>query len=374
MKKALIGTTALIAVGLLNVAAAQAADKIKLGVGGFYNTGIGFSSEDDGVGELGAGDRNHAINVDSEVSFRGSTTLDNGIEVGFQAELEIADNTTADRIDEHYVWFENMDVWGRVEIGDRDGAEAKTMTFGPAVNFQVITGLTAMTWRNGPGAASGNTAFFGPVVLGGALFLGDSTKVTYYTPKFSGLQLGVSYTPESSENQKGLATDSTAGDTSEGKAVGASWAGSMGDASVRASAGWSSADAEGLLSNDRTQWVAGLNVSMNGWQFGGGYVNDETNGGAVTATNIQYDNIQYRVGLVYSTGAYTTGVAYANQTVDAATGEDSATVWSIQGKKSLGAGVSVGAGVRQWSWEDADSLAANEHDATEYFFVTAVSF
>lgn len=371
MKKALIGTTALIAVGLLNVGAAQAADKISLSLGGFYNTGIGFSSEDDGVGEAGADDRNHAINLDSEVSFRGSTTLDNGIEVGFQAELEIADNSTADRIDEHYVWFENTDVWGRVEIGDRDGAEAKTMVFGPLVNGATITGLTAMTWRNGPVGANG--ASIGPVVLGGALFLADSTKITYYTPKFSGLQLGASYTPESAENQKGLATDSTSGDLSEGKAIGASWSGSMGDASVRASAGWSSADAEGVNENDRTQWVAGINVSMNGWQIGGGYVNDETGGGSAS-TVVQRDNIQYRLGLVYSSGAYTTGIEYADQSVDTATGEDQATVWSLQGKKSLGAGVSVGAGVRQWSWSDADSVAASEHDATEYFFVTAVSF
>jgi outer membrane protein OmpU len=375
MKKALIGTTALIAVGLLNVAAAQAADKIKLSVGGYYNTGIGFSSEDDGVGEAGAADRNHAINIDSEISFRGSTTLDNGIEVGFQAELEVSDGTvgnTFDRIDEHYVWFENTDVWGRVEIGDRDGAEAKTMVFGPLVNGATITGLTAMTWRNGPAAAA-NDAFIGPIVLGGALFLADSTKVTYYTPKFSGLQLGASYTPERAENQKGLATDSTAGELSEGKAIGANWSGSMGDAAVRASAGWSSADAEGVNENDRTQWVAGFNVSMNGWQFGGGYVNDETGGGSAS-TVVQRDNIQYRVGLVYSTGPYTSGIEYADQSVDTATGEDSATVWSIQGKKSLGAGVSVGVGVRQWSWEDADSVAASEHDATEYFFVTAVSF
>jgi len=379
MKKALIGTTALIAVGLLNVGAAQAADKISLSLGGFYNTGIGFSSEDDGVGEAGAADRNHAINIDSEVSFRGSTTLDNGIEVGFQAELEISDGTvgnTFDRIDEHYVWFENTDVWGRVEIGDRDGAEAKTMVFGPLVNGQTITGLTAMSWRNTPVGA--NSAVVGPIVLGGALFVADATKVTYYTPKFSGLQLGVSYTPEvggqGAEDQNGLGTDSTAGAVGEATAIGANWSGSMGDAAVRASAGWSSADAEGALSNDRTQWVAGINVSMNGWQLGGGYVNDETNGGAVAATNIQRDNIQYRVGLVYSTGAYTSGIEYADQSVDTATGEDSATVWSIQGKKSLGAGVSVGVGVRQWSWSDADSVAASEHDATEYFFVTSVSF
>jgi len=369
MKKALIGTTALIAVGLLNVAAAQAADKISLGLSGSYNTGIGFSSQDDSAGDAGENSRSNGILVDSEVNFGGSTTLDNGIEVGFRAELEIADNSGADHIDEHFVWFENTDVWGRVEIGDRDGAEAKTMVFGPLVNGITITGLSAFTWRNA--AAGNNTA--SPLVLGGLVFIADSTKITYYTPKFSGLQLGASYTPHLGENTKGLTTDNDAGQVGEGKAIGANWTGSLGDASVRASAGWSSADAEAALSNDRTQWSTGINISMNGWQFGGGYVKDETQGGAL-ATNVQYDDIHYRVGLVYSTGPYTSGIEYAENTEDSATGEDSVKVWSIQGKKSLGAGVSVGAGVRQWSWEDADSNAASEHDATEYFFVTAVSF
>jgi outer membrane protein OmpU len=372
MKKALIGTTALFAVGLLNVAAAQAADKISLGLSGSYNTGIGFSSQDDGVNDAGADVRSHAIMVDSEINFAGATTLDNGIEVGFRAELEIADAGTTDYIDEHFVYFENMDVWGRVEMGDRDGAEAKTMVFGPLVNGNTITGLSAFNWRSTPGAA--NLAG-GPLVLGGLVFLADSTKITYYTPKFSGLQLGVSYTPQpGAENAKALAGEADLNALGEGKAVGANWTGSLGDASVRASAGWSSADAESALSNDRTQWSTGINISMSGWQFGGGYVKDETGGGLVSVGNIQRDDVHYRLGLVYSSGPYTSGLEYAVNEEDTATGEDSVKVWSIQGKKSLGAGVSVGGGVRQWSWEDADSVAASEHDATEYFFLTSVSF
>jgi len=373
MKKALIGTSALIAVGLLNVGAAQAADKIQLKVGGFYNAGIGAANEDDGAGEAGEFDRGHAVLVDSEVAFSGSTTLDNGIEVGVTAELEITDGARTDPIDEHYIWIENMDVWGRIEMGDRDGAEGKTMVIGPVVNGVTITGLTTFQWRN---SALNNEAT-GPVVLGGLLFIGDSTKVTYYTPRFSGLQLGVSYTPDLTEDNKALAVDSSTGGTlttlGEGKAVGANWTGSFGDASVSASAGWSSAEAEDVNRNDRDQWSLGINIAMNGWSFGGGYVNDETNAGQASTTQ-QFDNIHYRLGLVYSWGAYTAGLEYANQSVDTATGEDEAEVWSLQAKRNLGAGISMGGGLRMWDWSDADGVAASEHDATEFFFVTSVTF
>jgi len=373
MKKALIGTSALIAVGLLNVGAAQAADKIQLKVGGFYNAGIGAANEDDGAGEAGEFDRGHAVLVDSEVTFSGSTTLDNGIEVGVTAELEITDGARTDPIDEHYIWIENMDVWGRIEMGDRDGAEGKTMVIGPVVNGVTITGLTTFQWRN---SALNNEAT-GPVVLGGLLFIGDSTKVTYYTPRFSGLQLGVSYTPDLTEDNKALAVDSSTGGTlttlGEGKAVGANWTGSFGDASVSASAGWSSAEAEDVNRNDRDQWSLGINIAMNGWSFGGGYVNDETNAGQASTTQ-QFDNIHYRLGLVYAWGAYTAGLEYANQSVDTATGEDEAEVWSLQAKRNLGAGISMGGGLRMWDWSDADGVAASEHDATEFFFVTSVTF
>jgi len=384
MKKALIGTSALIAVGLLTAQGALAADKISLGISGNYRVMGGIVNQDDGATQSVANARDHGIGADGKINFRGSTTLDNGIEVGVQIELEA--QNTAERIDEQYMWIENTDVWGRLEFGDRDGAGNKMNVLAPFVHGRAIVGLQVIMLASAPGAGGGN-AFGGtngaavPVAVPG--LSGDSTKLTYYTPKFSGAQLGVSYTPQSDENLGsgfGSAiggTDNTATDLSEIIELGANWSGSMGDASVRVSASMNSAEGEaptGTNVNDRDSWSAAFSVSMNGFAFGAQYQNDETGGGAASTT-VQRDDITTRLGLTYASGAWTYGVEYASRAVEVtALGEDEVTIWGIGANKNLGAGFSAGVGVHVWDWSDDLSVRANENDATEFFFITSVSF
>ncbi|CAN0484488.1 unnamed protein product, partial [Laminaria digitata] len=201
MKKALIGTSALIAVGLLTAQGAAAADRIELDMGGNYRVLGGIVNQDDGTGESVAGARDHGIGTDGKINISGTTTLDNGIEVGVRVELEA--QTITDQIDEHYVWIENTDVWGRIEMGDRDGADNKMNVLAPFVFGSAIVGVQTIMLASAPGTAGASS--FGstnsaqvPIVVPG--LSGDSTKITYYTPMFSGVQLGISYTPESSEN------------------------------------------------------------------------------------------------------------------------------------------------------------------------------
>ena len=89
MKKALIGTSALIAVGLLTAQGASAADRISLGLSGNYRVVGGIVNQDDGTGESVAGARDHGIGTDGKINFSGSTTLDNGIEVGVRVSCGI---------------------------------------------------------------------------------------------------------------------------------------------------------------------------------------------------------------------------------------------------------------------------------------------
>jgi len=372
MKKVLIGTSALIAVGLLTAQGASAADRISLGVSGNYRVLGGFVNQDDGTGQSANGSRNHGIGTDGKINFSGSTTLDNGIEVGVRVELEA--QTVGDQIDEHYVWLENTDVWGRIEMGDRDGADNKMNVLAPYVFGSAIVGCKTIRLVNPPA----NSAGVNCIVPG---LSGDSTKLTYYTPRFSGIQLGVSYTPDQAENLGAAfgteitGDDATAGELGEFMEIGANWNGNFGDASVRASAGYATADAEGQLSNDRDKWSLATTISMNGWSLGAQYQSDETNGGAVTATNTQRDDISWRVGLSYATGAWVLGAEYFNREVDiTATASDEAEVWGVGAKRNLGAGVSAGIGVHIWDWQDDANAAAGENDATEFFFVTEISF
>lgn len=374
MKKALIGTSALIAVGLLTAQGASAEEKIKLGLSGNYRVLGGIVNQDDGPTNDAANTRNHGIGTDGKVNFSGKTTLDSGIEVGVRAELELQSN--ADVIDEHYMWIENTDVWGRIEMGDRDGAGNKMNTLAPFVFGAAIVGVQTIQLANSPA----NSAAFVVAVPG---MSNDSTKITYYTPKFGAAQIGISYTPDSDENIGGAfgtsiaRGDSDANDVSEILEIGANWSGSMGDAKVNVSGAYASGKGEAATAaavNDHDRWAVGAKIAMNSWALGGQYINNETGGGAL-ATTIQRDDITTRVGLTYANGPWLYGAEYANRSIEVtATGEDEATVWGVGAKRTLGAGVTAGIGVHVWDWQDDLSAVAGENDATEFFFITEISF
>ena len=242
MKKALIGTSALIAVGLLTAQGASAEEKIKLGLSGNYRVLGGIVNQDDGPTNDAANTRNHGIGTDGKVNFSG---------------------------------------------------------------------------------------------------------------------------------------DSDANDVSEILEIGANWSGSMGDAKVNVSGAYASGKGEAATAaavNDADRWAVGAKIAMNGWALGGQYINNETGGGAL-ATTVQRDDITTRVGLTYANGPWVYGAEYANRSVEVtATGEDEATVWGVGAKRTLGAGVTAGIGVHVWDWQDDLSAVAGENDATEFFFITEISF
>ncbi len=208
--------------------------------------------------------------------------------------------------------------------------------------------------------------------------------MTYYTPRFSGVQLGISYTPESTENL-GAGFGTPVAGAGELPAISARSSKLVvtGTAALamprfvplQVTLRLTVKKPSGATRNDLDKWTLAITISMNGWSLGAQYQNDETNGGAVTATNTQRDDISWRVGLSYATGAWVLGAEYFNREVDqTATASDEAEVWGVGAKRNLGAGVSAGIGVHIWDWQDDANAAAGENDATEFFFVTEISF
>ena len=96
MKNTLLGTTALVAAGVM---AGQAAAEVELGLGGYYRAAAGANVSEDFYS--GFDDpRFGAFRQDVEIYFRGNATLDNGITVG--ATIQLEGNQSSDQIDE--VW------------------------------------------------------------------------------------------------------------------------------------------------------------------------------------------------------------------------------------------------------------------------------
>ena len=120
MKKQLLGTSALIAVGLM-AGHANAADKLSLGVGGFIEEWFGYTQKDSEKGNARDYEGGQfGVMTDAEIHFKGTLNLDNGMKLTARVELE----TNADRqnvsVDE--VWLQiSSDSLGMIEIGEQDG-------------------------------------------------------------------------------------------------------------------------------------------------------------------------------------------------------------------------------------------------------------
>ena len=179
MKKVLLGTTALLGVGSV-AGAAQASDGIKLDVGGFFQTvyqGVFDSKADNHFGEHRNYDR---FLHNAEVHFKGETTLDNGLTVGAQIELE--GETAGDQIDKAFVYWSGG--FGKVQIGSQDGVIGACPVFPPGATAN-FSGFSPASWgSNDPVGSNSVCADFN-----------NSQSIKYTTPNFAGFQLAVFYQP-----------------------------------------------------------------------------------------------------------------------------------------------------------------------------------
>ena len=182
MKKLILGSTALVGVASL-AGAAQASDGVKLDVGGFFQTvfqGIINSHKVKGLDSWGALHQDVRFVHNAEVHFKGETTLDNGLTVGAQIELE-GENAN-DQIDKSFVYWSGG--FGKVQIGSQDGVIGACPVFPPGATAN-FSGFSPASWgSNDPVGSNAVCADFG-----------NSQSIKYTTPTFGGFQLAVQYTP-----------------------------------------------------------------------------------------------------------------------------------------------------------------------------------
>ncbi len=381
MKKLLYGTTALVAAGVV-AGGAQAADKIKMGVGGYFYAYLVAGSDDDNAAtattaaQPGNNRRSHQINREGEIIFTGKTTLDNGIQFGVQVQLEA--ETCGDQIDETFMWASGS--FGRVNVGSENSAHY-LMGYGASAPSHWSAGL------NSPGSrfhnVGGNAAGFQTT---NAQLTSDSEKITYFTPRMAGFQLGVSYTPENCENNGGSCTgsysgfhpDASTGQQSEVIEIGANYTGKIGGANIGLSAGWGEGDVEGTSAanlaagnEDREEWTLGARASWSGFTVGGRYYYDD-NGTSAANT----DQEAWVINLRYVTGPWGMGIQYASNEVEAGVGagKDEAEAFEIGGSYDIGPGIKMVGGIQFHDLDDNANNQANENDATVVFVGTFLSF
>lgn len=369
--KRLLATTALSAAGLaLTIQPSLAAEQIKLGVGGYFNAFIVAASQDDGTGQAGANRRSHKIAREGEIVFSGKSTLDNGITFGVNVQLEA--ETCADQIDESYMFVEGK--FGRVIIGSEDPA-TDNMFYGAPVAIAGVGLDTPDDLFTSPGANAVAT----PVSI--VNISGDSEKVTYFTPRFAGFQLGLSYTPENCQEvggtcggtYSGFSADNNAGQQSEIVEIAANYSRSFGAVDVNVYGGYANGDLEvaAVGAEDQKQWGIGGQVGFAGFTLGGSYKEDNL---ATSGSNT--DRTDYAVGLSYATGPWTVGAAYAYGEVEAGAGlgEDEVDGYQVGAQYALGPGITLTGGITYWDFQDNLNAPGAENQSTEFVIGTLIEF
>ena len=316
MNKLLLGTTALISVAAF-AATASAAEKIQLELSGYHVGGISYTD-----GELteytrdvihGGGTSSvvnegyNEINFgsDSEVHFRGSTTLDNGLKVSFRAELELEDDSDvdgdADQIDEVYIQFDGG--FGRLQFGQNDGAMYQHHIAAP--NAFVGHGVNQPDVHLDPFEPTGSPNLIN--TYGG--FSGDNTKLTYFTPSMNGLQIGASFTPNPCKNDTGYSQCSTSTFGRNYAEISGTFRTDIGNVELGFSAGYGVGD-NGSSGEEPTEWTVGAELQTAGLTIGGSYRDGNTLGVS------GLDSTSWDAGISYAMGPWEASLQYGEGNAD----------------------------------------------------------
>lgn len=348
MKNIILGTTALVAATALTAGSASAADKIKLNVGGYLMST--FSIVDYDSGDYLPTDLRH----EGEVHFTGETTLDNGLTFGVNIQLEA--RATGDQVDETFMYIKGS--FGRINIGSEDSAPY-LMHYGSPAAFgwvgvsspnYYIAGLSGMS-------TSPNE-------------LGDSDKITYFTPRFSGFQFGASFTPDGDE-ETGTGASPYAGIALEGAedeaySIAVNYNNKWDSVSLKASLGYQLVTRE--TTDDTDEIAVGLTVGFGGFAIGGAYKYTDNDGGTDDLQREDFD-----VGITYGMGPWKIGFQYGGVRQDDA-GDGETDIFQLLGWYDLGAGINLYGGINYEEVDGGFSGGARGDDATTFFIGSMIYF
>jgi outer membrane protein OmpU len=396
MKKLLLGSTALAAAGLMS-ASAMAADPIKLTVNGYYQFYMVFGGWDNrnNLAQGSEDGRFDSIRQEAEIWFNGITKLDNGTNVGFRIELEAynteASNGRGDQVDEHYMFFSGD--WGRIEAGATNGVMSK-MVYG-APSALPGFGFISQNFNFHAGWAAGNTSFSSAIQDDRTA--GDSNKISYFTPRFAGFQIGVSYNPEfepgvngnlcgatgGSSGSFGVCTQDNAGQWEHSIQVAVNYLATFNSVNLALYGGLLWAEPEeknatvtvGGLSGQAKNWfhwLLGANITFQGFSIGGNIGHDNNGQGGDRGTWM------YTAGATYTTGPWTVGGGWRGfrRSLPDGNWKDYTDQFELGANYRIGPGIALAGGL---IWNSSDTkghnIGGNERkDSWQFVLGTAVTF
>lgn len=424
MRKLLYATTALttagwLAFGAQDVAAqtapaspppsttnSTAAQRIKLGLSGYFQQWAvfgdqGYQTKSTSTAPSRYQQTNFVRNAhNSEVCVIGQTTLDNGLTIGINVQIEA--NTEADTIDESYLFIQSPTL-GQLIVGDENNAGYLLHVTAPDGGLSLDSGdfCNLRAWEMGTSsqrsvASAGVNGYGG---LGVSVFDtpscttnlrindNDSGKFTYITPRFAGFQAGISYipnfTPGGGDNNSALPYVGT-GDNGRSGGINNGWAGGVnytekfGDVGVQLSSGamWGESFSGGASgsNSDLLAYNVGAQFSFAGFSLGGAWLSvpqgqrgvltaaQATSVGGTTGSPIRSNGQSWTVGAAYEFGPYKVGLDYMNGTNNKTTsgGSDRLEQAVLSGTYVLGPGIRFIGGVFAYDWQEENRMSQNQ--------------
>ena len=417
MKKQLLGSTALVAAGMLAAAGSASAQqptpgKITLQLGGYMTQMFGWSGNHDQTqpkNGTGANINNNGSFVpwsqqsDAEFYLLGKTTLDNGITVGVNIEMEIV-GSPGQAVDEQWLFVEGS--FGQVRMGMEDQPSwlmAYTapdaglgLTYGWASYSFVPNPMTTMAASNRAGASTVQTADNTRQVVGGydgpmnstrmRMEDDDSNKIIYYTPRIEGFQFGVSYAPIAFQDSIN-GTPAPGGRSSaytEGWSLGLNFVRKFDPVDIAVSTGYQRWDHNAQIVKAQHPDAAapwgfnvGSNIGFAGFTLGASYNEIKDLRYSQTSALTMNGGKSWDVGLQYDFGANSVSVGYFEGWEDGAVGSlasaqnaganndfrtqghDRHQMYQVSAGHRFGPGVAVKASTGYVSWRDESNAWNN---------------
>ncbi len=366
MKKILLGTTAIVGTALL--VGPAFAEAPKLGMSGNVKFEATFVDQDPDSLTTSTLSRGYDFTVDdAEIVFKASSTADNGLEYGAKIEFEFEGSAT----DEAMIWLEGD--WGTINLGNEDGAEDAMKVGG----FSLLTAAGGYDGENEFTNSSG--AITGPSFVGDT---SDANKVTYYTPKMSGFQVGVSFTPDAGQDFDEAMSEED-GDMENHIGVGVKYDGEFDQVGVSASvrymsAGYEANDIGGTTAelNDVSSVGLGAKVTFGDFAVAAGYQNNGDSGITEANETLGLDAGEwYDVAASYSSGAIKVAAGYLHsEKQTAATTSSDADMFTIGANYTVAEGLDFYGEFNYVELEDGLAATLNDNEATTIIVGTKVSF
>ena len=377
MKNILLGTTVLGAAALF--AGVAHAETPKVTLGGYADFQAGFVGEDNDVNK-----RAGAFRSDDVITFRIDGKSDAGLGYGAAIDLhaDVSDNTdnakdTGGTARRTYVYLDG--AWGRVQAGSDLGV-TNTMKIG-AESIAHGTGGIDGDWTYFVSPTSGNVISTPDLILDHGSFgqfsdrsAENINKVSYYTPRFAGVQLGVSYLFDTNTASRGEVLSRVDNDNGQAQNVilgGINYEGKFSDVTVGAAATGEFGNAEVNTYNDLRTYNVGAKVGYMGFSLAGSYGNL---GDSLRLKSVASDssNHYWTVGGAYETGPFGASVTYLNSQYDLGTTHNDFSNLSFSTDYKLAPGLTPYAEVDFVNVDPAGTVDDNK--ATVFLLGTQVQF